>query len=80
MDEVFKQAPDGISYEEVEIIFNNNDKDVLKTLIELWRIQEKTIKNISESQCKWEGIRDICDSHDSEMQRQINECKKNAAS
>ena len=76
MDEVFKQAPDGMNYEDIEIIFNTNDKDVLKTLIELWKIQEKTIKNISESQCKWEGIRDICDSHDNEMQKKINECKK----
>ena len=33
MDEVFKQAPDGMNYEDIEIIFNNNDKDVLKTLI-----------------------------------------------
>lgn len=77
MDEVLKQAPDGITSDYIEIIFNNNDKDVLKTLIELWKIQEKTIKNISESQCKWEGIRDICDSHDNEMQKKINECKKN---
>lgn len=77
MDEVLKQAPDGITRDDIEIIFNNNDKDVLKTLIELWKIQEKTIKNISESQCKWEGIRDICDSHDNEMQKKINECKKN---
>ncbi len=77
MDEVFKQAPDGMNYEDIEIIFNNNDKDVLKTLIELWKIQEKIIKNISESQCRWEGIRDICDSHDNEMQKKINGCKKN---
>lgn len=79
MDEVFKQAPDGMNYEDIEIIFNNNDKDVLKTLIELWKIQEKTIKNISESQCKWEGIRDICDSHDNEMQKKINECKRTSS-
>jgi hypothetical protein len=77
MDEVVKQAPDGMNYEDIELIFNNNNKDVLKTLIELWKIQEKIIKNISESQCRWEGIRDICDSHDNEMQKKINECKKN---
>ena len=77
MDEVLKQAPDGITRDDIEIIFNNNDKDVLKTLIELWKIQEKTIKNISESQCKWEGIRDICDLHDNEMQKKLNEYKKN---
>jgi len=27
MDEVFKQAPDGMNYEDIEIIFNNNDNN-----------------------------------------------------
>ena len=30
MEEVYKQAPEGITYEHVERIFNINDKDVLK--------------------------------------------------
>ena len=47
MDEVLKQAPDGMTYDEVELIFNKNDKNILNTLIELWNVKENTIKNVS---------------------------------
>ena len=45
MDEVLKQAPDEMTYDEVELIFNKNDKNILNTLIELWKVKENTIKN-----------------------------------
>ena len=76
MDEVYKQAPEGISYEEVERIFNINDKDVLKTLIELWKIPEKNIKNISEEESKWNNIRNTCDYFDNEMKNVLDKAKK----
>jgi hypothetical protein len=77
MDEVLKQSPENMKYEDIEIIYNKNDKDVLKTLLELWDIQEKSIKNITETQCKWESIREICDEHDKEMYKFLNNAKNN---
>ena len=76
MDEVFKQAPDGITYEEVEAIFIRNDKNVLDTLIELWKIPQKNVKNISEEESKWNNIRDTCDDFDNEMKKVLDSAKK----
>ena len=78
MDEVFKQAPDGITYEEVEAIFIRNDKNVLDTLIELWKIPQKNVKNISEEESKWNNIRDTCDDFDNEMEKVLDSAKKHS--
>jgi hypothetical protein len=78
MDEVFKQAPDGITYEEVEAIFIRNDKNVLDTLIELWKIPQKNVKNISEEESKWNNIRDTCDDFDNEMKKVLDSAKKHS--
>lgn len=76
MDEVYKQAPDGMTYEEVEAIFNKNDKNILNTLIELWEVKEKNVKNISEIQCKWDNIRELCDECDNEIQKNLDNARK----
>ena len=78
MDEVLKQAPDGMTYDEVELIFNKNDKNILNTLIELWKVQENTIKNVSETQCKWDSIRELCDDYDNEMKKTLDNARKNS--
>jgi hypothetical protein len=78
MDEVIKQAPDGMTYEQVELIFNKNDKNFLNTLIELWKVQENTIKNISETKCKWDSIRELCDDYDNEMKKAIDKARENS--
>ena len=72
MDEVFKQAPDGLTYEEVETIFIRNDNNVLDTLIELWKIPEKNVNNISEDESKWANIRATCDDFDNEMKKVLD--------
>ncbi len=76
MDEVLKQAPDGLTYEEVETVFIRNDKNVLDTLIELWKIPDKNVKNISEEESKWINIRNTCDDFDSEMKKVLDNAKK----
>jgi hypothetical protein len=76
MDEVLKQAPDGLTYEEVETVFIRNDKNVLDTLIELWKIPDKNVKNISEEESKWTNIRNTCDDFDSEMKKVLDNAKK----
>jgi hypothetical protein len=76
MDEVLKQAPDGLTYEEVETVFIRNDKNVLDTLIELWKIPDKNVKNVSEEESKWINIRNTCDDFDSEMKKVLDNAKK----
>lgn len=64
------QVPGHLTREEVEIIFNKNNKDFLKTLEELWDIKPD-IKNLDEKTIKWNNIRDTCDTFDIEMQNKI---------
>ena len=71
MDGIFKQAPDGMTYEEVEKVFIEKNQNVLETLMEIWKIPEKPIVNISEKNKKWEEIRNTCDDFDSEMQKNL---------
>lgn len=78
MDEVFKQAPDEMTYDEVEVIFNKNNKNILNTLIELWEVRENTIKNVSVTQCKWGSIREICDDYDNEMKKTLDNARINS--
>lgn len=73
MDEIFKQAPDGMTYEEVEKVFLEKNKNVLETLMELWKVPEKPIVNISVNNKKWEEIRNTCDDFDCEMQKNIKQ-------
>ena len=70
MDVLMKQAPVGLSIEEIEKVYNKNDKDVVKTLSELWELEEQ-VEIIDEDTEKWNKIRDTCDSYDLEMQKII---------
>jgi hypothetical protein len=71
MDNLMKQVPDNLSWEEVEIAYNKNNQDFLKTLEELWDI-EPNVKNLDEKTIKWNTIRDTCDSFDLEMKNKIS--------
>lgn len=73
MDEIFKQAPNGMTYEEVEKVFIEKNKNVLETLMEIWNVSEKPIVNISENNKKWEEIRNTCDDFDYEMQKNLKQ-------
>jgi hypothetical protein len=74
MDVIIKQAPDNFTNEEIENIYNKNNQDVVKTLAELWDIQEETI-HIDEKNEKWNNIRETCDAFDSEMQKLMSKRK-----
>lgn len=65
-----KQVPENLSREEVEKVYNKNNKDFIKTLEELWDIKEN-IKNLDEKTIKWNNIRETCDSFDIEMQKKL---------
>jgi hypothetical protein len=47
-------------------------------LIELWKIPEKNVKNISEEESKWANIRNTCDDFDSEMRKVLDSAKKHS--
>jgi hypothetical protein len=73
MDELIKQAPDNLNKDFIEEIYEKNNKDITKTLIDLWNIpQKKEIKKTS-----WDNIRDTCDAFDCEMNRMISNIRKN---
>jgi len=75
MNEVVKQAPEGIDSKIIREVFERNNEDPLKTLMELWDINENKKEVITN---KWDEIRDICDSYDTEMSNFMKNCKKNA--
>lgn len=74
MDNIIKQAPDNLTIEEIENIYNKNNNDVVKTLAELWDIKEE-IKNVDEKTAKWNEIRDTCDAYDNEMKKIMSKKK-----
>ncbi len=78
MDEIIKQAPEGIDFSLIKEIYEKNNHDVINTLMELWDIKEKKEKDISETQKHWNDIRETCDSFDIEMAKVIKEAKKNS--
>jgi chromosome segregation and condensation protein ScpB len=70
MDNLVNQAPGHLTREEIEEIYNKNNKDVLKTLEELWEIKPK-VENLDEKTIKWNNIRETCDSFDIEMKNKM---------
>jgi len=71
MNEIIKQAPEGIDIKVIKEIYEKNNEDQLKTLMELWEIKEKKEVKIEN---QWDNIRDTCDAFDEEMGKFI---KKN---
>lgn len=63
MEQVISQAPVGVSNKDIEKLFDDNNKDVVKTLSVLWEIYEEPPKKEDE----WAKRRDIFDSYDKEM-------------
>jgi len=76
MDELLKQAPDNISKEEIESIYLRNNKNVLDTLTELWKIPVKNVQK-TENEKKWQEIREIYDDIDTEMYKVLRGQKNN---
>ena len=72
MDEIRKQAPTGISDEIIKELYEKNNNDITKTLMELWEIDDNIkTKELS----KWDEIRETCDSYDNEMTKMLKEAK-----
>lgn len=76
MDELKKQAPTNISDEKILEIYLKNNSNISTSLLELWDVKEVN-KNISEVQCKWNEIREICNDYDNEMYKQLRKKSNN---
>ena len=70
MDELIKQAPQNIDDKIIKEIYEKNNKDYTKTLMELWNIKD-IIKEQSNEQKEWNEIRETCDIFDGEMNKMM---------
>jgi hypothetical protein len=78
MEDIIRQTPKNISYEKVKEIYERNDKDKLKTLMEIWDIKDEIKEDKKDNiQMKWDNIRETCDAFDNEMTRIMNNARKN---
>jgi hypothetical protein len=75
MEGLLLQAPIGLTKEFINEIYNKNNNDVAKTLMELWEIPEEKQKVQTEKQKNWNEIRQTCDAYDSELSRLISNVK-----
>ena len=73
MDVLIQQAPANLTIEEIEMVYNKNNNDMIKTLEELWGI---TDTRVEQPKTKWDDIRETCDAYDSEMQKVMKRVKK----
>lgn len=73
MDEILNQAPEGLTKEFINEIYEKNKNNITDTLIELWEIPKLKIKEKN----RWDEIRDTCDAFDGEMNRLIDNIRKN---
>jgi hypothetical protein len=90
MEELIKQAPENITYNELEIIFLRNNKNIVDTLTEVWNIPVNNVNNSYNSdnsdnsynsdnngnKDKWKTIRETYDEIDKEMYNVIKNSKK----
>lgn len=84
MEELIKQAPENITYNELEIIFLRNNKNIVDTLTEVWNIPVNNVNNSdnsynsdnSDNKDKWKTIRETYDEIDKEMYNVIKNSKK----
>ena len=73
MDVLIQQAPSNLTIDEIEMVYNKNNNDMIKTLEELWGI---TDNRVEQPKTKWDDIRETCDAYDSEMQKVMKRVKK----
>ncbi len=72
MEEIVKQAPINISKETIKEIYEKNEGDTTKTLMELWEIAEVPTKALNNIQENWKRVRDTCDDFDGEMNKMMD--------
>jgi hypothetical protein len=73
--QLIEQSPSGLTEEFIEEVYNKNEQDFTKSLLELWNIQERKQKEFTKSQHEWNEVRNTCDSFDTELNRLISNVK-----
>jgi len=79
MEELLKQAPSHLEEGFIKEVYERNNGDYMKSLLELWDIKETTKettkgttnkqKEWNERQKEWNEIRETCDCFDGEMKK-----------
>ena len=77
MEQIISQAPDNLTEEYIKTIYDKNNNDIVKTLAELWNLNDNVNVNyndntITNSVSKGDEIRETCDLYDNEMQKMLN--------
>lgn len=72
METLIQQAPPNLTIEEIEVVYNKNEKNIINTLAELWDIADN---RIIPPKTKWDDIRETCDAYDSEMAKVMKKIK-----
>ena len=81
IEQIFQQAPEEVSKEEISKLLELHDGDSLMVLSILWNLNDASnvsnvsnesntsnVSNVSDMKNKWEDIREICNSYEQEMQ------------
>lgn len=72
MEELLKQAPSNLDEDFIKEVYDKNNGDFAKSLMELWDIKEISkvqMKEQTKEQKEWNEIRETCDSFDSELNK-----------
>lgn len=80
IEKILSQAPENIVKEDIEKLIAIHGEDTVTILSELWNInvvKNEEVLNDKEraNKDKWENIRDICSSYESEMENYMNSMK-----
>jgi len=86
---ILLQAPADVTEDRIVELLEKYENDSVKVLVELWGLEEKAelVRNESEIAYKkriereghlkkWNNIREICDAHDIEMSKFMDDMKK----
>ena len=73
METLIQQAPPNLTIEEIEVVYNKNEKNIINTLAELWDIADN---RIIPPKTKWDDIRETYDAYDFEMEKVMKKIKK----
>lgn len=68
MEELMKQAPSNLEEDFIKEVYEKNNGDFAKSLMELWDIKEISKVQTKEHK-EWNEIRETCDSFDNEMNK-----------
>ena len=70
-DYLVKMPIFNLTQEQVENLLIEFNNDIANVLSECWKMSEQPKKEASKHEKKWENIRNICNSYEEEMNRQV---------